>query len=257
MKLSSGPTTLSEFFDESCCDIQQAYDELNYKRGWSFLYTPKKTFHPAQTLLFLGLNPGGREENYPNIRSVEGGNAYLCEDWPRRAGMGTWGAGMAPLQRQVQALFRNIHNKMKSNNHGYKEFMNSSLSANFVPFRSPSWGELHNKVGALAFASKVWGDVLAKITPRVVISISKPVHSAIRRIYCDQGFEVTSEQNTKIGWRERRDVTYSLVELIKEQQSVVLLRLPHLFRHKVFSSPKCESQIESITTKLAEALAPP
>ena len=106
---------------------------------------------------FITLNPGGHVDDPEKRMSCEDGNAYWLESWKGQP------AGAAPLQRQVQELFREIVSIV-----GYegapREFAEARVcSAYFVPFRSPDVGALHRPEKSGAFARKLWTDILTRI----------------------------------------------------------------------------------------------
>ena len=105
-----------------------AYPEARW--GWSFMYTRQTALTHAKVTL-IGLNPGGDQED----KSWEPTeiNAYIDQRWGKNK-------GLSPLQEQVGLLFDAL---------GVQP--NEVFAANFIPFRSPSWSQLPDKEGALAF----------------------------------------------------------------------------------------------------------
>lgn len=237
-------------FDCLCDRIRTAYKEQDHKMGWSFLYTSQSTLHASQQLLFVGLNPGrGEDDNYQEAKSCEDGNEYLHGDWDRNK----YKKGEAALQVQVQKLFMKIANSIDSTNHTccdefVKTLMDKSLAANYVPFRSSNWNSLQNKKNALEFSKKLWSDIFAFVQPRVIICMSLVAYDGIKAILKDKGFNVGSENPKKIGWGK---ATYRVIELSKEEKTIILVQLPHLSRYKVFSSTKCEIEVNDLIKKIA------
>jgi hypothetical protein len=119
-------------FDSLCDRIRGEYSSLGHLMSWSFPYTPQSTLHSSQQLFFVGLNPGGNEdEEYSETPGCEEGNDYLVGNWDQEK----WEQGNAPLQIQVQKLFKNIAASIGEGTN-YQTIMNASLAANYIPFRS-------------------------------------------------------------------------------------------------------------------------
>jgi hypothetical protein len=234
-------------FDSLCGRIRAAYKELGHSMSWTFLYTPQSTLHSSQKLFFIALNPAGDKYGYPEEPSCEEGNDYLHGDWDQIK----WKRGNAPLQLQVQALFKKIAASMNGNI-SPETFMDTSLAANYIPFRSKMEKTLVNKERTLVFARALWSCIFSFVQPAVIICIAVDAYNGLKSILQDKGFQlVHPEKGKHIGWG---NVTYHLTELSDGNRTVILVRLPHLSRYKVCSNKKCETEIEEITTRIANEL---
>jgi len=235
-------------FDSLCDRIRAAYSSLGHHMSWSFLYTSQSTLHSSQQLLFIGLNPGGKEgEKYTETPSCKDGNDYLRGDWDQKK----WKKGKAPLQVQVQKLFTKIATSMAASI-PYQAMMDASLAANYVPFRSSRWASLGNKELTLDFARKLWSEILDYVQPRAIICIAYVAYDEIKTILQSKDFQVVGSEDRKtIGWG---NATYCLTELSDGERTVILVRLPHLSTYKVFSSTKCEIEIKKLIDKIASVL---
>lgn len=230
-------------FDSLCGRIRAAYGELGHSMSWSFPYTPQSTLHSSQKLFFIGLNPAGKEgEHYLEERSCEEGNDYLLGDWDRKK----WERGNSPLQLQVQELFKRIAASM-GESVNYRAIMNESLAANYVPFRSSKWDSLGNKESTLVFVRELWSDILSFVQPSVIVCIASVAYQDLRSILEKEGF-IGSEEREDIGWGK---ATYCLTELHKRKRTIILIRLPHLSKYKVFSRANCAVKIKAITSRIA------
>ncbi len=130
-----------------CDEIERAYADLGHQLGWRFLTSPQHTLSASTKIALITLNPGGSIDRPDHPRaSSEAGSAYLVETW--RNGLAP---GAAPLQRQVQQLFA----MLAEASHGVSgnELLGSSLSAYFIPFRSPSIKALAKPRESEQFAS--------------------------------------------------------------------------------------------------------
>src|SRR6266853_1044832 len=114
-------------FQRAVDKIRRAHTRLRHHLGWRFLYSPARTFSSRTRIVFIGTNPGGRRYE-PSSPSVEKGNAYRVEPWNR--------GKLNTLQRQVCAFYDVLAAaipKAKA-----ELLMDTTLAANFVPFRSAS-----------------------------------------------------------------------------------------------------------------------
>ncbi len=232
----------NEFFKALIAKIDCAYTRLGYDLNWKFLYSPQNTLRKGQRLFFLGLNPGG-EEKEEISQSFEKGNAYLHDDWGS-------GPGQYPLQIQVQGLYRELAEAM-NNGTDYKELMDNSFAANYIPFRSPRWNSLDNKSGALDFAHSFWPAILDYCEPRAIISIAKEPYGGVRAILLDQGFVSVRSVCEPINWGK---ATYTLERFSKGDRSIAMLRLPHLSQYRIFSRERCQQPRRKAIAEIAQAL---
>ena len=191
--------------------IATAYEQSGNDKGWCFLSCPKTALKGAE-VAFLGLNPGG--EGFPdNIDgenfAVENGSAYVDQGW------GT-DPGQHPLQQQISTLFTKIGVEPKN-----------ALSGNLVPFRSPKWAALQNPNFSLQFGEELWGDVLRRVQPRLVISMGKQVFPPLCRI-----LGAGEVKRVPLHWGNCEG------EWTRFGSDGLLVGLPHLSRFKVMSREK-------------------
>ena len=90
------------------------------------------------------------------------GSAYAQESWAGYA------PGESPLQRQVLLLFKNLGVRPED-----------VLAGNLVPFRSPDWSRLSNSTQALSFGRALWGDILQRARPKLVVSMGQVTNEAV------------------------------------------------------------------------------
>src|SRR4030095_2650416 len=103
--------------------------------------------------------------------------------------------GEAPLQVQVRRLFRLLAAAQGGQTTG-DELLNTSLAAYFVPFRSPQIRALAHRRESLAFATKLWTEILDYCTPRLIITIDQ------RTTRCLLGIlnGTRSRRQFEVGW---------------------------------------------------------
>src|SRR3954464_13905018 len=117
---------MADLFLDAVAEIEEAYVRLGHRLGWRFLATPRRTLNRRARFALITANPGGRAVNpHHGVASCEPGSAYLHESWKQSP------PGQEDLQVQVRAMFEWLGKDP-----------DSTLSAYFVPFRSPSLSEL-------------------------------------------------------------------------------------------------------------------
>ncbi|MSQ92815.1 MAG: hypothetical protein EXR87_07795 [Gammaproteobacteria bacterium] len=175
-------TEFGELFGTSVRDIKAAYRRLGHTLGWRFLTGPKATLDPATEVALISLNPGGSAipADHPSASS-EAGSSYLIESWngPPR--------GQAPLQRQVQALFREIMAR-RSETGSVADFLATRvLTSHFIPFRSPSFATLTRRSESVEFGRDLWRRILAAWRPRLLVTIDREAYTNLGAILNRQG----------------------------------------------------------------------
>lgn len=192
-------------------EIEKEYRRLGYEFGWRFITCPQENAKTAK-LLLVSLNPAGRGIHGP-AWSQELGSAYRVESW------GNYGVGAAPLQRQVQAMFSLL---------GLRD--DQVFSAHYVPFRSPSWAELENRIAAEAFAKKLWTRLKPRLSFERIVCIGKDAPGQPIAAL----FDAVLEGSFPVGWGTITADRYRLPDGRK------LIALPHLSRFGVFGRPAGE-----------------
>ncbi len=145
--------------------IESEYSARGYRLGWRLLYSPAKVLAGAR-VAFIGLNPGGSQPAPQHAEfAMASGSAYEQEVWKDSSL-----PGEAPLQRQVRQLFQLLGERAED-----------VLAGNLVPFRSPNWDALpkQEKEWAIKFGTGIWGRILRKARPEVVITMGNEVTKAL------------------------------------------------------------------------------
>lgn len=227
----------TDLFEESIQSIQRFYETSNHTLGWRFLCSSKKSLNNPQVAL-ITLNPGGNEiPDGHSWGSCENGSAYLTECWNVSSR-----PGQSSLQRQIQLMFERVI-KLSGLNVNRDKFIERSLCGYFVPFRSPRLEDLQDKQQSFEFASILWSRLFKYISPRLFICIDVKTHKKLRPLLIDAyRLSLVKTQEYRTNWG---NVTATLDELNGVSQ-MNLLRLPHLSTFKLFTSGKCQDQLDII-----------
>lgn len=198
--------------------VEAAYRRLEQSGGrqlygYSFMYTPEATLRTASTVL-VGLNPGGSQQDEPGEWDyAKGANAYADESW----------RGLAPgahhLQREVCAAF-DVLNVRPAH----------VFSAQFVPFRSPSWAALPGRAQALAFGRELWRWVVSRSPADLYLSLGKQAGREVAALLGARQIEVS-----RAGWGRQT------IERYEDASGRTVLALPHLSRFKLFTTGRTEA----------------
>ena len=221
--------------------IESFYQDHGYELGWRFLTCSKTVLKSNPKIGFITLNPGGSRirHDHPSP-SCEEGNAYLHEIWKEGRK-----PGESPLQIQVQKMFSKIHEK--TNYDGSRDdLIESSLSAYFIPFRSPSLRDLKHRKEAFDFGEKIWLKILKTVQPERFVCIDVETTNRLRKII-KIAYDLPESRSYKLqtGWG---DYTADIIEF-GEKAQIKLLRLPHLSRFTLFTRKASEEKIEDIFTQ--------
>ena len=228
-------------FKEATEAIAGAYTALGHTLGWRFLYTPARTLAPGTPLLFAGLNPGGRRAE-PPAPSVEAGNAYRVEPWGPEDRLN-------PLQLQVCGLYEQVAAHLPGADRD--TLMDSSLSANFCPFRSPSWAALPNRKGSVEFSEHLWARIFQVVAPPAILCLTELPARHFSTVLQRLGWTEIGVESAPVGWGS---ITYSIRTLRRAGRESVVVRLPHLSRFRIIGRPQSAAAVEHITWTIARSI---
>jgi hypothetical protein len=197
--------------------IEGAYLTSGNSLGWRLLASPASVLEGAE-IAFLGLNPGGstRPKDHSEL-SMECGSAYVRERW------GNGLPGESPLQKQVRALFKRL---------GIEP--DRVIAGNLVPFRSPSWADLNNREASLRFGEQLWGEILDRARPRLVIGMGRETYVSLCRI-----LGATAAQSVPVGWG-------NVAATRAVFKGGLLIGLPHLSRFGIVTRAKSEAALQEL-----------
>jgi hypothetical protein len=224
-------------FTEACEEIARAYDQLGHGIGWRFLASAQSTLAPSTPIALISMNPGGSFEPPDHGReSCERGSAYIVESW---AGCPP---GEAPLQRQIRLLFAELAEVQCADSSG-DALLDASLSAYFVPFRSPSFDALAHQTRSLDFADRLWARLFRNLDPKLIITIDRQTTKRIARILKKKLHAPPFTRSFATGWGQ---VSADIVTFDGPEGARSILRFPHLSRYKLFGRSKSAQQIDQI-----------
>lgn len=235
-----------QYFSEKCKSITEKYLGLNHSLGWRFLLSSKKTLSNRTPIALITLNPGGNDIPPDHaIESSEKGAAYLIESWKG------YEAGKAPLQLQIQELFKKINERTRQSK-TYIDLMNNSLLAYYIPFRSPNLKSLPNQWESRRFAFELWSDLLNHIQPTLMICIDRVTFEDIEKILRCKLKPFTERCiDLPTGWG-KYNVTVKHWE--SDTGNNTLVRFPHLSRFKIFGRPQATEKLEKIADEISRNL---
>jgi hypothetical protein len=195
-------------------------------------------------ILFLGINPGGNAipPDHPSD-SCENGPAFVTEKWgPRDQG------GTAPLQVQVQKLFKDLSYKITLPI-GQMNLINKALFAYYIPFRSRNIDSLHAPIASRKFAYDLWTKILNEIDPKIIICINnKPIFPDIASILQIRDGIKPEKITTSIGWG---NITAEMFNSNSFSKHYCLIRFPHLSRFQIFGREESKTYTNSLLQKAA------
>ncbi len=237
--------------------IDDQYNKLGFDLKYSFLYTGKSTFTPAQKFMFVGLNPGGNgpAESYSyNISGEDNKNSYLDENWLD----GPDKEGQPPLQIQLQCFFEALCKHLDVED--WKHYMRNTLCLNYIPFRSKNWDTLGKKKAALEFANELWSSILEYIQPHAILVIDNNVRDNLIITLTASGWthDIKAHKSGSINWGNNRYyLDYFYKETPTGARRMLIAKLPHLSSRKIFSRGKCEEPREIVVKEIADAIKYP
>ena len=119
------------------------------------------------------------------------------------------------------------------------------LIAHLIPFRSRNLESLHRRDESIAFGRRLWSDILAAWTPRVIMTIGKEVFDNLRFILNTRLHAGNTERfPTGHGNRAARTAEACRFWVPGRETSLTLARLPHLSRFPLFSIEACRQPVE-------------
>lgn len=234
--------------------IAAQYKILGFDKAYSFLYTGRSTFTPAQKFMFVGLNPGGGDGDYQClIAGPEGTNSYLDEDWIEKPGQQN--AGKHALQVQLKIFFETLCKELEIKE--WEKYMRDTLCLNYIPFRSKNWQALGKRDKVIEFANELWADILRYIQPQALLVIDNNIRENLTGILEASGWthDVESSCSENINWGNNK---YYLDYFNKETgagtEKMLIAKLPHLSSRKIFSRKECQGPREKVVKEIAKAL---
>ena len=177
-----------------------------------------RNFQKNNRILLMGLNPGGKKDDfYHNVPSVEEGSAYLLENWKK--------SGKNQLQKQIIILFQMLDIDL-----------NKTLASNFIPFRSQSYDKLPDKKRCRVFSMKLWGKILKRIPPKVILCNGIKTFNHLKKIV---DINSKNEKTIPINWGNIKIHFF-------QENDILLVGLPHLSHFKFLEKEQSKEATEEI-----------
>ncbi len=240
-------TPAQQLLQESCRMIQESYDDLGHELGWRFLTSPTATLSAETEIALITLNPGGDRDRPDHAReSSEAGSAYLVEQWKGSP------PGEANLQMQIRKLFGLIASTRKLAING-DQLLSESLTAQFIPFRSPSLDTLHRKKESFAFAARLWSSLFEHLSPKLVVTIDTGTFKGLLPVLAARWGAPSSREVFPTGWGI---ATAELVQWDTSDGGRAVMRLPHLSSFKLFSRAACKPHVERLVRGAVDSAWP-
>ena len=212
-------------FDECVHDITETYANRNYQAGWRFLYTAVDTLERPARLIFLGLNPSLPEgEEAAIVSNVQRGNAFRVEQW------GPYGT---LLQKQVKMFFQFLATRLEQDR---DQFMDTTLTLNFCPFRSPRWQDLPQMAQAVEFSTGLFRRICEfshpSKYPSAIVCMGVDTYRMVKELYQGMGYnELEAEQEWNTGWG---DLHCAGQTFRNKRHKLLIVGLPHLSQFRIF-----------------------
>ncbi len=229
-------------FKQLVSKIRHTYRDLDHHLGWRFLYSSRETLKPSTEIIFVGLNPGGKEFEKPQA-SCESGNAYRSEKWNKKP------PSHNALQEQVCLLYEGIAKAIHSQSRD--KLMDESLAGNFIPFRSQSIPKLDSPDPCRKLAREIWSSVLDYVKPRLVITMGREVTDEIVGLI-EEHATVAVPTKRKTGWGE---ITYDLRRASLGGHRTLIIGLPHLSRFRIFGRKEAGEKFQPMWNAIRKAMS--
>lgn len=170
-------------------DIQARIEA--FPGSYRFLYSAPETL--ASDYYFVGLNPGGTEDDPTDIAFREGGNAYTDEHWASD------GVSYNILQKQVHWFFE--HLGASAGIADWRTWMSTSwMISNYVFYRSGRWKEMAKKREHIANCRAIWQTLFRNRVPRVIVCNGYDVYDQMKSMLDAFGWVTTTETRSASRW---------------------------------------------------------
>ena len=114
--------------------------------------------------------------------------------------------------------------------------------AYFIPFRSPSFKELHAEKDSIRFSLNLWREIFFTTHPKLIICNGKTVFNNVKEI-CTEYLDYLPP--VQLNWGDKTGQ-------VLKYEKLRVLGLPHLSRFKIFSRSECKKPIERLLEQATE-----
>jgi len=123
-------------------------------------------------------------------------------------------------------------------------------------FRSPSFSALPRRKESVAYAQRLWREILAHWQPRLLITIDTETFANLQTTLLAQpGTRGIGRESFPTGWG---DYQADLMRIARPDgaPAVTLARLPHLSRFALFGRPASRPHMDRFLGSLSASLSP-
>lgn len=233
---------MEQLFRECCDFIDSEYKRLGHTLGYRFFLCPQRLLNPQTKILYLGLNPGGKEDlpEHPHT-SCENGTAFFTESWKGKV------PGTENLQIQTQLLFEKLRKHLGVEG-TTRDFVDSHiLSAYFIPFRSNSWKSLPKKTESIESASKLWEKIFSYWMPTHIITLGRDNYNQIENFLLKNNFTALPIQNIPSGWGS---YSHKVRVFHQNKHTIYMTSLLHISQFKIMTKEKYSNVIDTVFDKM-------
>lgn len=235
--MTADPTVV---FEHCVKQIEDADAKLGYRLGWRFLYSPKATFGPHAELMLMGLNPGGGDYE-PPAPSVESGNAYRVEHWPRTR-----------LQEQVRILFQGLASWL-GHSEGWADLLDHTLTSNACPFRSPDWASLPDQKQAKGFSIALWAYALSCLDPKLMLCCGQLLGDGmLGKALRQAGYVRQTLERTHTGWANQH--FWIETHGHETKRDLLTIQFPHFSSYTLMTTDTCQPHVAEVLDRAASWL---
>ena len=209
--------------------IETRYNQRKNNCGWGLLYSKLYTLGKSQNdIIFLGINPGGDPEAESKSFAYEGEHkTWYKDEWENDTG--EYGAGQAPLQKQVIYLLETLLNCQTEN----------VLSGNVVPFISKDETSINHEDWECG--GEIWRKILnayIKQHGKVnIITMGVDVEDSICNIFENTESNLSKLNTLPTAWGDMTARFYK-----NSTGTVKMCYLPHLSRFGIFNRKLADSK---------------
>jgi hypothetical protein len=210
-------------------DIQAQIE--TFPGSYRFLYSAPETL--TSDYYFVGLNPGGAEDDPTDVAFSKGGNAFTEEHWASDT------VSYNGLQKQVHWLFE--HLGASAGISDWRTWMSTSwMISNYVFYRSGRWKAMAKKRKHIANCRAIWQTIFRNRVPRGIVCNGYNVYDEMKSMLGEFGWATVTETRSARAWDGPHTGVMSL-----NGASCLLVGFAHLSTYKIMGRKTNETTLAS------------